>query len=112
MLEYDDVRLMMFLIERSETDDNDDSDWKIRVWWWWYFDADIFDDDDVDVLMMFMIEILEYDDDVVADRKAKVLKKMLLIERSKCWRWCCQSKGQSAEDVADQSGQSIDDAED
>ena len=40
MLEYDDVRLMMFLIERSE-----------------------------------------YDDYVVADRKAKVLKKMLLIER-------------------------------
>ena len=26
MLEYDDVRLMMFLIERSEADDNDDSD--------------------------------------------------------------------------------------
>ena len=27
---------------------------------------------------------------------------MLLIERSKCWRCCCWSKGQSAEDVADQ----------
>ena len=26
MLEYDDVQLMMFLIERSEDDDNDDSD--------------------------------------------------------------------------------------
>ena len=26
MLEYDDVWLMMFLIERSEADDNDDSD--------------------------------------------------------------------------------------
>ena len=34
--------------------------------------------------MMFLIERSEYDDDVVADRKAKVLKKMLLIERSKC----------------------------
>ena len=29
--------------------------------------------------MMSLIERLEYDDDVVADRKAKVLKKMLLI---------------------------------
>ena len=29
--------------------------------------------------MMSLIEISEYDDDVVADRKAKVLKKMLLI---------------------------------
>ena len=34
--------------------------------------------------MMSLIERSEYDDDVVADRKAKVLKKMLLIERSKC----------------------------
>ena len=43
------------------------------------------DDDDVDVfMMMFLIERSEYDDDVVADRKAKVLKKMLMIERSKC----------------------------
>ena len=41
-------------------------------------------------MMMYLIERLEYyDDDVVADRKVKVLK-MLLIE-----------KGQSAEDVAD-----------
>ena len=29
--------------------------------------------------MMSLIERSEYDDDVVADRKAKVLKKMLLI---------------------------------
>ena len=29
--------------------------------------------------MMSLIEISEYDDDVVTDRKAKVLKKMLLI---------------------------------
>ena len=36
------------------------------------------------MMMMFLIKILEYDDDVVADRKAKVLKMMLLIERSKC----------------------------
>ena len=45
-------------------------------------------------MMMYLIERSEYyDDDVVADRKVKVLKmllKMLLIE-----------KGQSAEDVAD-----------
>ena len=34
--------------------------------------------------MMSLIERSEYDDDVVADRKAKVLKMMLLIERSKC----------------------------
>ena len=45
-------------------------------------------------MMMFLIERSKYDDDVVADQKAKVLKdvadlkvkvlKMLLIERSKC----------------------------
>ena len=34
-------------------------------------------------MMMFLIERSEYDDDVVADRKAKVLKKMLLIETVK-----------------------------
>ena len=49
MLEYHDVRLMMFLIERSEANDNDDYDWKIRVWWWWYFDTDI--------LMMMMLMV-------------------------------------------------------
>ena len=54
------MMMMMFLIKRSECDD-----------------------DDV-LMMMFLIERLEYDDDVVADRKAKVLKKMLLIKRSKC----------------------------
>ena len=36
----------------------------------------------------------------VAGQKIKVLKKLLLIERSKCWRCCCWSKGQSAEDVS------------
>ena len=47
-------------------------------------------------MMMFLIKRSEYDDDVVADekgqsaeddvadRKVKVLKMMLLIERSKC----------------------------
>ena len=55
--------------------------------------------------MMFLIKRSEYDDDVVADRKVKVLN-MLLIERSKCWR-CCWSKGQSVEDVADQKGQKM-----
>ena len=37
----------------------------------------------------------------VADRKVKVLKMLLLIERSKCWR-CFWSKDQSVEDVVDQ----------
>ena len=52
---------MMILIERSE-----------------------YDDDDILMMMMlmFLIERSEYDDDVVADRKVKV-QKMLLIERSK-----------------------------
>ena len=73
---------------------------------------------------MFLIERLEYVDDVfyrnirvwwwwccwsksqsaeddVANRNIKVLKMMLLIERSKCWRWCCWLKRQSVEDVAD-----------
>ena len=34
----------------------------------------------------------------VADWKVKMLKMLLLIEQSKCWR-CCWSKGPSAEDV-------------
>ena len=50
-------------------------------------------------------------EDDVADRKVKVLK-MLLIEKSKCWRCCCWLKSQDVEDVADRSAQSIDDAED
>ena len=39
------------------------------------------------IIMMFLIERSEYDDDVVVDRKVKILKmllKILLIERSKC----------------------------
>ena len=35
------------------------------------------------MMMMLLFERSEYDDDV-ADRKVKVLKMMLLIERSKC----------------------------
>ena len=72
--EYDDVvsMLMMFLIERSEYDD-DVFDRKIRMWWWlWSTDQN---------MMMMML---------------------LLIERSRCWRCCCWSKSQNAEDVADQ----------
>ena len=50
-------------------------------------------------MMMIMIDRSEYDDDVVAtDQKVKVLKMLLLIENSKCWR-CCWSKGQNAKDV-------------
>ena len=120
--------MMMLLIERSECDDDDDvSDRKIKMWWWWYpddddailieiseyddedvlierskYDVDVlierseYDDDDVfwskdqSVMMMFLIERSEYDDDDVSDRKIKVW----------CWRCCCWSKGQSAEDVA------------
>ena len=52
--------MMMFLIERSKCDDDD-----------------VF-------MMIFLIERLEYDDDDVANRKVKVLKMLLLIERSKC----------------------------
>ena len=48
-------------------------------------------------------------EDVFADRKIKVLKILLIkmlkilvmIERSKCWICCCWSKGQSVEDVAE-----------
>ena len=36
------------------------------------------------MMMMSLIKRSEYDDDVVADLKIKVLKMMLLIERSKC----------------------------
>ena len=48
-------------------------------------------------------------EDVVTDWKVKVLKMLLLIERSKCWRCCCWLKGQV---VADQSSQSVDVTED
>ena len=47
--------MMMFLIKRSKCDDDD-----------------------------AVLSKSEYDDVFVSDRKAKVLKKMLLIERSKC----------------------------
>ena len=65
---------MMFLFRVWWCFDDDGYDQKIRVWW--YFDDD------------------------VSDRKIKVLMLMLLIKRSKWWRYCW-SKGQSAEDVAD-----------
>ena len=41
--------------------------------------------------------------DQVADQKIKVLKKLLLIERSKYRRSCCWSKDQSTEDVSDRN---------
>ena len=41
-------------------------------------------------------------DDDISDREIKVLKMLLLIERSRCWRCCCWSKSQNAEDVAGQ----------
>ena len=36
------------------------------------------------MFLMLLIEISEYDDDDVVDRKVKVLKMLLLIESSKC----------------------------
>ena len=59
--------MIMFLIEISECDDDDDA----------------FNDDD-GLMMMNLIKISEYDDEDVVDRKVKVLKILLLIERSKC----------------------------
>ena len=90
---------------------------RIEVWWWcwsrcywseydrtkcrrsWYWSKDQSTEDVADLNA----------EDVVADWKIKVLKMLLikmlkillLIERSKCWRCCCWSKGLSAEDVAD-----------
>ena len=86
------------LIERSEYDDDDVL---IRISWWWCCSR-------IEVWLWcwswcyrsgcWLKE--QNAEEVVADRKIKVLK-MLLIERLKCWR-CCWSKGQSVEDVADQ----------
>ena len=77
--------MMMFLIERSECDDDDVIDRKFRVWWWWWCWLKV-----RSMMMMLLIERPKYDDDDVADRKVKVLMMMLLIERCYCW-----SKGQS-----------------
>ena len=78
---------MMLLFESSKYDDDVThvADRKIRIWWWWCCWSKG-----------------QSAEDVVVDRKVKVLKlllliersKMLLIERSKCWRCCCWSKGQ------------------
>ena len=80
---------MMFLIERSECDD----DRQIRIWWWWCcsWSKGKSVDDDID------------------DWEVKVLKMLLLIERSRCWRCCCWSKSQSAEDVADRKVKNAED---
>ena len=77
----------MFLIKRSEADDNDDSDWKIRMWWWWYFDANIL------MMMMLMFWWCFWSKD------QSMMMMLLLIKRPKCWRRCCRSRGQSIEDV-------------
>ena len=112
----------MFLIERSEYDD-DASDRKIRVWWWCFWSKD------QSMMMMLLIERSEYVDDV-SDWKIRVwwwccwskdqsmmmmfliersecdddynimIMMLLLIEREKCWWWYCWSRGQSIEDVA------------
>ena len=65
--------------------DYDVSDQKIRVWCWW---------------CCYWLKGQSVDDDI-ADREVKVLKMLLLIERSRCWRCCCWSKSQSPEDVVD-----------
>ena len=88
--EYDDV-----LIKRSEYDDDN-----VLIKW------SICDDNDV------LIKRLEYhDDDAVRELKyddgadhdvTNQNMMMLLIERTKYWRCCCWSKGQSADvDVVD-----------
>ena len=59
----------------------------IRIWWCcWSKDQSAEDVADKNA------------EDIVADRKVKTLK-MLLIERSKCWRCCFRLKGQRAKDV-------------
>jgi len=86
--------MMMFLIERSECDD--DYVRQIRIWWWW----------------CCCWSKGQGAEDVVVDRKVKMLKMLLLIEKSKCWR-CCWSKVQNAEDVvADRTSQSAEDVAD
>ena len=52
------------------------------------------------MMMLLMIKRESVDDDI-ADREVKVMKMLLLIERSRCWRCFCWSKSQSVEDVAD-----------
>ena len=107
--------IMMFLIERSEYDDDvsDRKIRKIRVWWWCFYVDDVSDQK----IRMWWWWCCYWSrgqstEDVAADRKVKVLKmllliekskvlKMLLIKMSKCWRCCCWSKSQSAKDVAD-----------
>ena len=77
------------------------TDQKIRIWWWWCCSR-------IKVWLWCWSRCYwsgcwskeQNAEEVVADRKIKVLK-MLLIERSKCWRCCCWLKGLSAEDVAD-----------
>ena len=104
---------MMMLFKRSEYDD-DVVVRNIRVWWCCCCSKN------QSMMMMLLFERSEYYDDV-ADRKVKVLKMMLLIERSKCWRCCYWSKGQrccwskrskmllieTVKFVADRSGQGV-----
>ena len=119
------LMMMMFLIERSECDDVDVPDRKIRVWWWrcsWLKDQSVmmmmnWSKDQSMMMMMMLIESSEYDDDDDDDRKFEVwwwccwskyqsmMMMMLLIENSKCcWWWCCWSKGRSVDvDVVDRA---------
>ena len=96
----------MLLFERSKYDDDDVDVRKIKVWWC------CCSKDQSMMMMMSLFKRAQYDDAVVADQNVKMLKMLLLIKRSKCWRWCCWSKGQSAKDVVDRSSQSINDDED
>ena len=81
------MMMMMFLIERSECDDDDailskyDDD-DVLIERSEYDDELMLEYDDVQLMMVLiesLIERAECDDDVVVDQKAKVLKKMLLI---------------------------------
>ena len=85
------------LIERSECDDDDVHDRKIRVWWWWCFYDNVSDwkirmwwwwdpDDDDAVLSKYddddvLIERSEYDDELMLEYD-DVWLMMVLIKRS------------------------------
>ena len=67
----------------------------MMIFWCWYFDDDVFDRK---IMMMKLLLIKE------GSNYWRCCQRMLLIERSKCWRccWsCCWSNGQNNEDVVD-----------
>ena len=63
-------------------------------WWWWHTDWQI------RICWRYCCWSNSQSAEDVADWKVNMLKILLLIDQSKCWR-CCWLKGQSAEDVAE-----------